>query len=413
MIDYFVYDDIDTRNYEGVYVIFDNVDNTPKRVYEEVEIPARNGKFYIDQERYEDVEHVYHVIAMTKATGSDLINALASKVGYHRLNDSFNTDEYYEAVFSSGAEVDITADRDTNKFQITFTRKPQRFLTSGETESSVANNGTLTNPTLFESKPVLKVQGYGDIGINDDVITLQSIPVGDLLLANGKNIYIQYPYSGAPLPSNYIGSQIIDSNKLATGDSITINPSTFTYTMTTSESTYFFWQADAESQTGTGINTEASYSEKSATWKTIFEPINFVKGTASTKTHTYKLKFGYGDEPGYGVSGTRNITIEISYDGANEISMYATKQVHTIKETMSGEAFLNDVEAYSTVQISGVITVDLNVGSAFWNNSGTIMDANNAVSLGAKIPTLKKGTNTFTYSNTFTSFKVQPNWWKL
>lgn len=412
-MDYFVYDNIDTRNYTGIYVVFNNVDNTPKRIYDEVEIPARNGKYYIDKERFEDVEQIYYVIAMTKANGSALINALASKIGYHKLTDSFNTDEYYEAVFTSGAEVDITSDRDVNKFKITFTRKPQRFLTSGETESTVANNGTLTNPTLFESKPVLKVQGYGDIGINSDVITLESIPVGDVHLANSKNFYIEYPSSSRPLSSDLIGSLAIDTDKLATGDNITVDTTTFTYTMVTTPKSYYFWRAEATSQSGSGVSTVASKAEKTATWVTTFEPITFVKGTASTKTHTYTLDYGYGTEPNSGESGANSVTITISYNGAKTISMYATKQTHSGTSTMSGEGFINETSGYSTIQISGTITIDLDLADAFWNNSGTIMNANNAVSFGAKIPTLKTGTNTFTYPNTITSFKVKPNWWKV
>lgn len=410
-MDYFVYDNIDTRNYTGIYVVFDNVDKTPKRVYEEVEIPARNGKYYIDKNRYEDVEHVYHVIAMTKANGSALINALASKVGYHRLNDSFNTDEYYEAVFTSGAEVDITSDRDTNKFKITFTRKPQRFLTSGETEATVANNGTLTNPTLFDSKPVLKVQGYGDIGINDDVLTLQSIPVGDVSLANSKNFYIEYPRTA--LSTDFIGSQTIDSTKLLSGDDITLDISTFTYTVLALDRGDYFIQAEANTQTGSDATTVAYKSDNTATWTTKFDPLTFKKGTSATKTHTYSMEYDITDPQGSHLTWSAPITVSIQYDGANTISMYASKQTSAGLERFSGEGFINSISGYSTIQISGTITIDLDLGDAFWNNSGTIMNANNAVSFGAKIPTLKTGTNTFTYPNTITSFKVKPNWWKL
>ena len=408
-MDYFVYDNIDTRNYTGIYVVFNNVDNTPKRVYDEVEIPARNGKYYIDKERFEDVEQIYYVIAMTKANGSALINALASKIGYNKLTDSFNTDEYYEAVFTSGAEVNITSDRDVNKFKITFTRKPQRFLTSGETESTVANNGTLTNPTLFESKPVLKVQGYGDIGINDDTITLESIPVGNVFLANSKNFYIEYPRSTSPLSTNYIGSQFIDSTKLKTGDTFTLDPSTWTYTIKLTSQGYTFSSATIDAETGTEASTKSLIQdEKTALWVTTFEPIEFVLGTPKSVSHSYRLECEYTNGS---ISAPSTITFE--YDGTNEISLSATRRSHLGVYTIYGDGTIGETNGYSTIQISGTITIDLDLGDAFWNNSGTIMDANNAISLGAKIPTLKTGTNTFTYPNTITSFKVKPNWWKV
>lgn len=141
MTGYFIFDDIDTRNFEDVYVYFDKVDETPKRVYTKVDIPARNGAFYIDENRYEDVEHIYHIAALTKEAGSALINALASKIGYYRLEDSFNPTEFYQAVFTSGADPKITSIRDKNTFKITFTRKPQRWLKSGEEEIAIGEWG--------------------------------------------------------------------------------------------------------------------------------------------------------------------------------------------------------------------------------------------------------------------------------
>ena len=37
-------------------------------------------------------------------------------------------------------------------------------------------DGTITNPTLFDSKPLLKITGMGTVGIGDYSITLQGIP---------------------------------------------------------------------------------------------------------------------------------------------------------------------------------------------------------------------------------------------
>lgn len=141
MSDYFIFDDIDTRDFEDISVYFDNVDKTPKRMYEVIDIPARNGSFYIDENRYEDVEHVYHIVALTKEAGSAIINALSSKIGYYRLEDSFNPDEFYHAVFTSGADPKIASTRDKNTFKVTFTRKPQRWLKDGETAVTIGEWG--------------------------------------------------------------------------------------------------------------------------------------------------------------------------------------------------------------------------------------------------------------------------------
>ena len=185
MIDYFVFDDVDTRDFDGILVYFDNVDTVPKRVGEFIEIPNRNGSFFLDGGRYEDVTQTYDVIALSKESASDLINALASKVGYFRLQDSFNTDEYYSAVFDSEIEPTVTTERDKLTFKVMFTRKPQRWLTSGETVVEVESGDTLTNPTLFESSPLLAVEGYGSIRLNDYWIRLEDDVFGTITIDNG------------------------------------------------------------------------------------------------------------------------------------------------------------------------------------------------------------------------------------
>ena len=413
----FTFDGTNSRAY-GVYITGEGVFNAPERNVELVEIPGRNGAYALDKGNFNNIEVTYPagIFADTEAdfakAVSDLRNFLCSKSGYCRLEDDYNSGEYRMAVYKSG--LDVSHDMlIAGEFNIVFECKPQRFLTSGETAVAVANNGTINNPTLFKSKPVLKVQGYGSIGINSDTISVQSIPVGQILLANSQNIYINYPYYNQGTGNNYVGSQIIDSSKLNAGDTFTLGESSYTYTMTASFSDNFFWKAEATDQTGTGVSTTAIMGEKSSTWTTTFAPITLTKGTASSVTHTYKLKWGYGDTPNYGYSGTWPVTIVMAYDGANEISLSSTEYEYDATKGLTGTGFLNSIDGFSTVQISGDITIDLDIGDAYWNNSGTIMNANNAVTFGAKLPMLNPGSNTITYPNTLTSFKVIPNWWKV
>lgn len=412
------FDNKSLRSY-GVYITGSAVYNAPERAMEMISIPGRNGAFAMDQGRFENIEVSYPagIFADNEADFaqaiSDLRNFLCAKKGYCRLTDEYNPDEYRMAVYKSGLEVDPVR-MIAGEFTITFECKPQRFLTSGEAETAVANNGTITNPSLFESKPVLKVQGYGDIGINSDTISVQSIPVGQLLLANSKNFYIDYPYSTAPLSTDYIGSQIIDATKLNTGDTFTLEVSSFTYTQTATITDEYFMVATATSQSGSGASTTAFIQgEKSGVWMTTFDPITFTKGTASSVIHTYERNYKFGSSSQSYTSGSRNETITIAYDGANEISLSASNEKHYGVDLISGAGFLNSITGFSTIQISGTITIDLDIGDAYWNNAGTIMNANNAVSFGAKLPTLQPGANTITYPNTLTSFKIIPNWWKV
>lgn len=202
----FIYANIDTEDY-GLIVADEVVDYSPKRVYEEVEIPGKDGVMLLDMKRYENCEHSYTVVIPTGYEDEFVTfrNKLMSKVGYNRLTDSFNAGEFYMACIDEDFAPVHAGDRDMGKARITFTRKPQRFLTSGETErtltvGNVAN--TVTNPTDFPSKPLLKVKGSGSVYINSDTITITGV-------SSSTTLYIDCDLMDAYTMS---GSAIVPAN---------------------------------------------------------------------------------------------------------------------------------------------------------------------------------------------------------
>ena len=60
------------------------------------------------------------------------------------------------------------------KAVISFYRKPQRFLLSGESAVVLTASGSITNPTRFKSKPFIRVYGSGVLGIGGTNITIAS-----------------------------------------------------------------------------------------------------------------------------------------------------------------------------------------------------------------------------------------------
>ena len=46
------------------------------------------------------------------------------------------------------------------------------FFFSGETTSTYTANGSITNPTLFESRPLIKVTGYGTLTLGGEQIVI-------------------------------------------------------------------------------------------------------------------------------------------------------------------------------------------------------------------------------------------------
>ena len=98
-----------------------------------ITIPGRNGSFALDNGRFQNIEVSYPagIYADTEADFrqaiSDFRNFLCSRVGYVRLTDEYNPDEYRMAVYKSGLEVD-PAMLKAGEFTITFDCKPQRWL---------------------------------------------------------------------------------------------------------------------------------------------------------------------------------------------------------------------------------------------------------------------------------------------
>lgn len=415
------FDNTSSRSF-GVYITGEAVYNAPERDVEMIDIPGRNGAYALDNGRFQNIEVTYFagITADTEADFrqaiSDFRNFLCSKKGYVRLSDDYNPDEYRMAIYKSGLEV-TPAQLRAGEFDITFECKPQRFLTSGESATSVANNGTLTNPTLFESKPLLQFSGYGNIGINDTQVSISdSVTFGKQLLAN------EATYGG--------GGRIeitLNSGNLAlldTGDSITLESGS---SITAGYATISGANTSIQSLTATTSGTTASHVTYNPIAYTqsnyniiIDEPIVFQKGTLRTETITVSTSLGYTVS---GNSYTYNAThtVTISY-WANSIDSYILVWLNDpspsppagITQVAPKGTRIKNIYGYSTkTSIPGTIYIDLDIGEAYITNNGITSSLNNVATIPAKLPTLVPGTNTFTYDNTVSAFKVTPRWWKV
>ena len=97
---------------------------------------------------------------------------LCSVKGYARLEDSYHPDEFRLASFADGITVDTSGHYNVQgRFDISFNCKPQRFLKSGEDEVIYTEDGTITNPTSFTAKPLIRIYGAGTVGIGDVDVT--------------------------------------------------------------------------------------------------------------------------------------------------------------------------------------------------------------------------------------------------
>lgn len=170
---YITYNGTDLRDY-GLYISGTYVYNSPARMYDPITIPGRNGSILGSEKRLDDVELKYPAFICTDFSNNiaGLRAYLLSNIGYKRLTDTYHPNEFRLGYFPGALEVDPTSKLDAGNFELKFMCKPQRFLLTGETATTFSASGTITNPTLFDAKPLLRVYGTGSITVNGITITI-------------------------------------------------------------------------------------------------------------------------------------------------------------------------------------------------------------------------------------------------
>lgn len=175
------FDNNNSLNY-GVYITGEAVYDAPERVVEMVTIPGRNGALALDEGRFGNIEVKYPAgtFGVDQEAFAERIrefrNILVSRYRYVRLTDSYHPDEFRLALYRSGLEAEPVQMNRAGTFDVVFDCKPQRFLTSGEAVVTKTASGYITNPTQFESKPLLVVTGTGTLTVNGIAITLTATP---------------------------------------------------------------------------------------------------------------------------------------------------------------------------------------------------------------------------------------------
>lgn len=173
MRNYFVFDGVDSRSF-GVYISGQGTFKSPARIYDEIQIPGKNGNLLGLENRLENVDLTYPAFIYSNfdANISNLRSFLLSKTGYFELKDSYHPAEYRMAYFPGPLEPDVTSRNNAGSFDLTFLCKPQRFLESGKTIQVFTEDGIIQNPSYFASLPLLRVYGTGTVSIGEHTITI-------------------------------------------------------------------------------------------------------------------------------------------------------------------------------------------------------------------------------------------------
>lgn len=173
MKDYFIYNGTPSTDFNA-YIYDTNGFDTPTRTYEEYNVAGRNGTFTISgTEKFEnrDLEYGMYIDGDMQTNIKRLESFLYSSMGYLRLEDTINTDIYRKAIISGEISMDYKTPTEVS-FKIKFSCLPELWLKSGETKREYSANGSITNPTMFKSKPLIRVYGYGTLEIGSETITI-------------------------------------------------------------------------------------------------------------------------------------------------------------------------------------------------------------------------------------------------
>ena len=383
----------------GIYITGSAVFNAPARDVEMVTIPGRNGTFALDRGRFENIEVTYPagLFGDTEADFaqgiSDFRNFLASRQGYVELTDEYNPGEYRLAVYKNG--LDVTPEQlKAGEFEIVFECKPQRYLTSGDTEETILSGDDISNPTLFDAHPLLEVWGYGDIDLGGQTVTINHVPIGPVTIASSDE-------GGA---SNTI---TFDSTLLNNGDTIMVRqvdftllvkaPTGRTFTGDGSFSVNPYFTPYGELSAGGYWNVFASYDTQT-----------FIMGTASNVSTVFYGNYDLTD-------GTTNVVtynLTYSYDGNDTFTISAAITPGT--QTSYASVRWSEVAADSTMSALGSPSyIDLDIGEAYMVSGTVYTSINNAVELGSVLPVLPPGDTTITFPGTVTQLKIIPRWWKV
>lgn len=390
----------------GVYITGEAVYNAPARDVEMVTIPGRNGQLALDKGRFENIEVSYPagIFADNEAgfaqAVSDFRNFLASHSGYCRLEDDYNSNEYRMAVYKSGLEVDPKLLR-AGKFNIVFDCKPQRWLTSGETAVTVASGDTLTNPTLFESSPLLEIDGVGDIEFNGYTVSIESSDTGEVV--------IPYTQSG--------DGYTLDLSQLNTGDRFTVSGmSLYSYRSYKTVASVTKYRR-VSSTIPTGWSAGASRVTEYTTFvHAILPDIVLSNGTPYTSETVIIQCTGTGTKTSDGTALTWHTVdrVTFSYDGANTITLSVSRNDTLSTHSTSATRGVDNITGYSTKPYDyGTIFCDTDIGDFYRIEGGEYISMNHVGDLGSDLPTLAPGTNTVTYDNTITELNIAPRWWKI
>lgn len=402
----------------GIYITGEAVYNVPERSVEFVSIAGRDGDLILDNGHFENIEVTYPAgcFGVDQTSFADKVrafrNAIASKKGYQRLTDSYNPNEYRMATFVNGVEVDPTSYGRAGEFELLFNCQPFRYLMSGESEIEVTSGSKIANPTPFESKPLIEVEGYGTLNIGEYEIELENVVVGNVELLPASRSGVN---TGTLDFTN--ATSIVDN-----GDTITLEGFTVGLKVSSNSSTYSKTEFSAYTIPTQEIPASTTVTHTRETERRIALAVQFSEMTFSKGSGDMSYRNRY-DITLVLRSSSSSLTKSLRFDVVVDIEN-STRYTLSIKrnnnDIPSGSTGVTVTGAYtevkpmtadSTLTVLGHPTyIDCDIGQAYKESDGELISLDAYIDLGSDLPVLDAGENEITFDNTITDLKIIPRW---
>lgn len=225
MRNYLLIDGTDSRTF-GVYISGSGTFDSPARALDMIQVPGRNGDLIGPSTRLQNGTLTYPASFIFQNFDANLAAFrafLLASATYRRIVDTYHPDEYRLGVFKGPLTVTPIKTLHAGQFDLSFDVMPQRFLISGDDAVEFTGSRLLTNPTLYPSKPLIRIYGAGAIGVNDTTITIsQADEYTDIDCELGM------AYKGAVSKNAYVTLNRVDfpvlragSNTIALGTGVT------------------------------------------------------------------------------------------------------------------------------------------------------------------------------------------------
>lgn len=408
-----IFGGVDSSDY-GIYITGEGVYNAPEREVEFIDIPGRNGSLAMDKGRYNNITVTYPAGTFGKNQEdfrealSAFRNAILSQKGYQRLEDTYHPEEYRMGVYAAGLEVSPASRGKAGQFDLSFVCKPQRFLSIGDYPIPVDSGDVLQNPTVFDSSPLLEVEGYGNVNFNGYDINLANAVVGNVELMTRK-----YSSNNVSFSKTYS----FDRSLLNEDDVITVGQ--------------INWRFGFGTHSFNVNNTSYSLASGATLTPTVtyFTPSGSLGQTLDLEFYTAPFTFGALSESDSVVSKSLTYNISGTTGGGSSFSMAVTVYVicgyDYITITVNGPAstaFTDRAYLFNTSPVTAVSTlnmlghptyIDCDLGEAYRIEDGVYKSLNKYVDLGSDLPKLAPDSNTIIFDNTISDLKIAPRWWKI